>query len=148
MELADQRVKLGNNVQTDAMNAAADIVGVSAGFVATTADLAAKDNEQNKTLKLACENSALEPRLLLGFADPPASKLARDNAAADMAAELAALAEAAGEGSKLDGCEQKCLKHWCASMPTPCSLEQSCVVAPHHHKKGLGDSPGLGASPL
>lgn len=95
VEMANEGVKLANNVQTDAMNAAAGVVGVSAVFDATTADLAATDNETNKTSELAVENLAFESRLLLGFADPPASKLARDNAAAKVAEEQAAAAEAA-----------------------------------------------------
>lgn len=101
VKLANESVKLMNNVQTDVLNGVNGVVGVSAVFNGTTADLAATENEKNKTSELAVENLAFQSRLLLGFADPPASKLARDNAAASVAAELAAAAANTTAGVKI-----------------------------------------------
>lgn len=89
-KLAQEEKKFANNVEADEINGKAGLACVSAPFDATTANVDATENPKNKTRELAAENAAFASRNFLGLTDPPASKLARENAEKSVAAEKAA----------------------------------------------------------
>lgn len=73
--------RFDRNVEADVMNGKAGLVCVSVPFDATTANVKATVAEMNKPRELLAEQCALVSRTLLGLADPPAAKYARQLAA-------------------------------------------------------------------